>query len=1067
MQKTSPIPEIMPLTDKKVPSVLGMDANSGVVIGDSARNLGLQGRTNTYHFKTELGKPQDDSLYEARERAGRRIAGRTKPFWIRNPDSGATRTFTPLEAAREFLGKLIPGEDRGSKALIVGEPPLEGVWKENYRRNMRRVLSDLGFQEPQFFPEPFAVYQYYRHIEKRIPHTDEAQTVLVIDFGGGTFDCCVIRTTKTGELARSGAHSLPLGFHSSDVAGESVDIELLKIVHSRAKSDGLVFKEDPIDRARKSAQSLWAVEDVKIRLSERMNRSGITDKAGLRGIEERVRLPAGAFHSDKSVECTLSSDDLQSVVNELWRRTWGSTLLKCHRESDRRLGQPIEKYDVVLVAGGSAHLPNLATLIRTTLPTYVTQSTKVVIGGYAGAAVAQGIAIECKEQSDRRPELVNERLVSCLLNSVYVRIGRQKAERESPRVRSMDSALLNRDGLVYETPGILEGGTIHCQLEHRTKPRGVLHYWFHGSKAGDDDPMNVASTTVRIPGDGHVDRKFQLSLEIEPDGMITPHFLFKRSGKALGAVTGQPFNLGGQQIAGRAYLGVDFGTCNSYVASFIAPDASTNEASYPDYSIARDTTASLLKLEARCSKLRGAGVLCSEALLEHARRNELDFIFHSNKIEGNKLSKGQTESALKSKVHTGISKDQREALNLRDTYEWLLDHFEGAVEHPAAFARELNRRLLDGIESNAGAFRTEDVTINGVAYKPPPWGSVDAYMTQFGKELGSSEGRTSGLELAVRAHTKLAAIHPFVDGNGRTARLLAAAILLAHGLPVVVLNSGDKGRYLDALEKSNTGTLDSLLKLFAELLEASLEELENHQAEVRIYRQEGANESIALSEAPAKEREGERSRGHGPETPHSRFEAVSKAQTASAAKKGAHARLVKALRKKKNLRREIQKATYPAWRSAFEMFRNELDAYTAQIDGMEDFREAGYELRVEHYDIVSEDRFEEFWTRRDQSNTWFCTIEISNAMESTALMLQFGRCSHNLRGLGEGVAPVSCHLAIGGQERGVWLPLRDEPIRLREIGYANGELIFLDYGGSRVDTALHELFDDLIADVLE
>lgn len=69
-------------------------------------------------------------------------------------------------------------------------------------------------------------------------------------------------------------------------------------------------------------------------------------------------------------------------------------------------------------------------------------------------------------------------------------------------------------------------------------------------------------------------------------------------------------------------------------------------------------------------------------------------------------------------------------------------------------------------------------------------------------------------------------IHPFVDGNGRTARLLANLILLQGGYPIVVLRVEDRARYYAALEVSHTGDLTPFLDLFLDRLADSVAEYE-------------------------------------------------------------------------------------------------------------------------------------------------------------------------------------------------------------------------------------------------
>ena len=1051
MSSTKLIPEILEITEEKVPSVLGLDGASNIVIGTAARELGLKGRTNAYHFKTEFGKPQDDSQYEARtDRLGRKIPAKAKPYWVRDPISGDTKTFTPREAVKEYLQALIPAVGRGSKTLILGEPTLDDQWRENYKRNMRNVLSDLGFKEVLFFPEPFAVYQYYRHVEKKIPDKDDSQTVFVVDFGGGTFDCCVVKTTKSGELARSGAHSQPLGFQSSTDAGEAVDIELLSRIKARANAKRVVFKDDPVERARHNPQSLWVVENVKIRLSEKWSSLKRPDIADLGSIREDVVLPAGTFHPDQDIDSWISLQDLCDVVSSLWKRTWGKTILACHKASEAKLGAKIAAYDVILLAGGSAHLPNINALIAGTLPNQISENTKVVIGGQAGAAVAKGIAIECREQADRHPELISDRLATCLLSHLYLKVGRNKNERLTPRVRKLDCEARNSVGLVYQTPSILESDTIAVSLESNYPVKGVLHYWFHGTEAGDDDALNVVSTSVRIPGDKPVDKKFHLILEIKDDGTVTPEFQFKRKGQALDPVSGQPFNLGDHRVVGNSYLGVDFGTCNSYVAGYLVPQREYTATEYPEYEIARETAGRLMELEETCRILAEAQMLDVKSILQHAASNDVDFVFHSNKIEGNLLTRGQTETVLRGNGHDVLNHDKREAINLGEAYRWMLENHHAALEDFGAFCRQINMVLLDGIEKNAGSFRQEDVRINGVEYQPPPWGSVDSFMSRLTQELRDSRGRTSGLELAVRAHTKLAAIHPFVDGNGRTARLCAAAIMLSYQLPILVLNSDDKERYLDALARSNAGAMDALAMLFAELLESSIAAIKEQNKSQAALSDELPDETDSADPA-LEEPKSEPVKGHTGAAEHESDPA---------------SRLIEVLKLKGNLRRERQAPTYDAWRSAFLRFRSQLEQYLRAIDELEAFREAGFALHVRAYDLVNEDKFEAFWTRKDQSKTWFCSFEIGNSIERYALMFQFGWPSEELRLLAPDVAPVSCTMCRPGQKPGMWLALKDEPIRLREIGYVNGDFIFLDFDGKQMTGELDSIFSELVADLL-
>ena len=112
-----------------------------------------------------------------------------------------TRMLTAREATVYFLqellkGKAVPGE------IIIGEPAeRDTAWKENFRRHVREILEEVYGVKPQFLPEPFAVFQYYRLYEQVFSAESKPETVLIIDIGGGTFNSCVIGTTEAGYLA--------------------------------------------------------------------------------------------------------------------------------------------------------------------------------------------------------------------------------------------------------------------------------------------------------------------------------------------------------------------------------------------------------------------------------------------------------------------------------------------------------------------------------------------------------------------------------------------------------------------------------------------------------------------------------------------------------------------------------------------------------------------------------------------------------------------------------------------------------------------------------------------------
>jgi Fic family protein len=95
-------------------------------------------------------------------------------------------------------------------------------------------------------------------------------------------------------------------------------------------------------------------------------------------------------------------------------------------------------------------------------------------------------------------------------------------------------------------------------------------------------------------------------------------------------------------------------------------------------------------------------------------------------------------------------------------------------------------------------------------------------MDEFGKFLKNRKSKANIIEYASMAHFKLVHIHPFIDGNGRTARLLTNLMLMQHGFPPTVVLKVDRKKYYDCLEKGHKGSLADFINFIARSVERSL-----------------------------------------------------------------------------------------------------------------------------------------------------------------------------------------------------------------------------------------------------
>ncbi len=137
---------------------------------------------------------------------------------------------------------------------------------------------------------------------------------------------------------------------------------------------------------------------------------------------------------------------------------------------------------------------------------------------------------------------------------------------------------------------------------------------------------------------------------------------------------------------------------------------------------------------------------------------------------------------------------------------------------------EIHRIILSGInDAYAGRYRNIAVRIAGSRVVLPNPVRVPELMEDFMEWLrGDNQEHT--IKIAADAHFKLVSIHPFVDGNGRTARLLMNLLLTQEGYPPAIIKTENRKFYINAIEKGQlTGSMDDYYKIIYEAVDKSLD----------------------------------------------------------------------------------------------------------------------------------------------------------------------------------------------------------------------------------------------------
>ena len=204
----------------------------------------------------------------------------------------------------------------------------------------------------------------------------------------------------------------------------------------------------------------------------------------------------------------------------------------------------------------------------------------------------------------------------------------------------------------------------------------------------------------------------------------------------------------------------------------------------------------------------------------------LEMTYNSNAIEGNRLTLKETVLVIQEGITVkGKSlRDHLEAKNHYEAIQYLYDLIEDRKRHSLSehLVRSLQHLIVKEVESGGGAYRNGSVIITGSRHRPPEAREVPRLMGELINWIRKSEKTIHPIRLAALVHHKLVYIHPFDDGNGRTARLFMNLLLMQKGYPLVMVLKNDRKKYYRALEKADRGATDDIEKLIAQAVERSM-----------------------------------------------------------------------------------------------------------------------------------------------------------------------------------------------------------------------------------------------------
>lgn len=223
-----------------------------------------------------------------------------------------------------------------------------------------------------------------------------------------------------------------------------------------------------------------------------------------------------------------------------------------------------------------------------------------------------------------------------------------------------------------------------------------------------------------------------------------------------------------------------------------------------------DITALLRECDTLKGRLSELRPLPAVAMKKIEDALAIEYTYESNRIEGNTLTLQETELVVNEGVTIAgkTMREHLEAINHVEAIGYIKDFAKREIEISERTIKEIHALVLHGIDrENAGRYRNVPVMISGSRHTPLQPYLIEKQMEDFIVRFEQmTESNVHPVLTAAYLHDELVRIHPFIDGNGRTSRLLMNLYLLRNGYTLVNLkgNMEDKISYYKALEVSHT-----------------------------------------------------------------------------------------------------------------------------------------------------------------------------------------------------------------------------------------------------------------------
>ena len=231
----------------------------------------------------------------------------------------------------------------------------------------------------------------------------------------------------------------------------------------------------------------------------------------------------------------------------------------------------------------------------------------------------------------------------------------------------------------------------------------------------------------------------------------------------------------------------------------------------------------LKRVEEKKKRLDNLRPLPKDALKKLLEDIRLRHTYHSDAIEGNTLTLQETKLVLEEGIAIGGKplKDHIEAQNDADAFDLMMSLSRGKAKITQEIIQQIHECVTKGILKNPVQYRTENIRITGADVSPPSYLKIIPLMDVYIKNIQQS--KLHPIHKFAYIHHELVRIHPFYDGNGRTARLLTNFYLVIQGYPPIIVKKQDREKYYKGLNKADHGNLSEFATFIARLVHESLQ----------------------------------------------------------------------------------------------------------------------------------------------------------------------------------------------------------------------------------------------------